>query len=125
MKDFFSKIKIPRNVFSFSLVLSKINILNHRDYLFLQVEAQVPSSAQGAAPPVPAGQAAAVPPAMEIDPESQRETPRSRDPRRPQWGPASRVLGAIGHRRLEFAAPAQDAAEAHENVEARPMEVKY
>ena len=107
------------------MVLSKINILNHKDYLILQVEAQAPSSAQGAAPPVPAGQAAAVPPAMEIDPESQRETPRSRDPRRPQWGPASRVLGAIGHRRLEFAAPAQDAAEARKNVEARPMEVKY
>ena len=105
--------------------LSESNILNHKDYLILQVEAQAPSSAQGAAPPVPAGQAAAVPPAMEIDPESQRETPRSRDPRRPQWGPASRVLGAIGHRRLEFAAPAQDVAEARENVEARPMEVKY
>ena len=107
------------------MALSKIDTLNHKDYLLLQDEAQVPSSAQGAAPPVPAGQAAAVPPAADIDPESQSETPRSRDPRRPQWGPASRVLGAIGHRRLEFAAPAQDAAEAREDLEARPLEVMY
>ena len=104
---------------------AKINIFNYRDFFSLQAAAQVPPLARGAMPPVPAGQVAAVPPAMEIDPESQCETPRSRDPRRPQWGPASRVLGAIGHRRLEFAAPAQDAAEARENVEARPMEVKY
>ena len=107
------------------MALSKVDILNHKDYLLLQDEAQVPSSAQGAAPPVPAGQAAAVPPAADIDPESQSETPRSRETRRSQWGPASRVLGAVGHRRLEFVAPAQDAAEARENLEARPLEVMY